>query len=142
MSFNGERTGAKQMQKRLRMKEMLRRRLAGATLEQIAEEFDVSITYVAKLIKQALAEVTAGTAQDVVNLEVARIDALWYKMFVKATSGTRVDHNAVKSCLGLMERRAKLLGLDKPSKIAHTDPDGEQEVVTFYLPDNGRRLDE
>jgi hypothetical protein len=38
------------------------------------------------------------------------------------------------------ERRAKLLGLDMPTKISATDPSGEKEAsfVQFYLPANGR----
>jgi transcriptional regulator len=139
---NGEHSGIKAHSKRQQVKRMLDLRLAGKTLEEIAEEMEFSVTYISKTIKKALEEVTKSTAQDVVALETARLDALWYKMFIKATSGTKVDHNAVKSCLNIMERRAKLLGLDKPSKIAHTDPAGEQEVVTFYLPDNGRMLSE
>jgi len=39
-----------------------------------------------------------------------------------------------------MERRAKLLGIDKPTKVASTDPTGEQAApaVQFYIPSNGR----
>ena len=38
------------------------------------------------------------------------------------------------------EQRAKLLGLNMPTKMALTDPTGEHEaqVVQFYIPDNGR----
>lgn len=42
--------------------------------------------------------------------------------------------------LKVMERRAKLLGLDKPSKTALTNPNGDREAegTVFYLPSNGR----
>jgi len=38
------------------------------------------------------------------------------------------------------EQRAKLLGLNMPTKMSLTDPTGEHEaqVVQFYIPDNGR----
>lgn len=44
----------------------------------------------------------------------------------------------------LMERKAKLLGLDAPAKTSFTDPSGKLEAaagsggVVFYIPDNGR----
>jgi AraC-like DNA-binding protein len=47
---------------------------------------------------------------------------------------------AIDRLLRIQERRSRLLGLDKPTKIAATDPDGEKEasIVQFYLPNNGR----
>lgn len=47
---------------------------------------------------------------------------------------------AVDRLVKLSERRARLLGLDAPTKTALTDPTGEKEaeLVQFYLPDNGR----
>jgi hypothetical protein len=47
---------------------------------------------------------------------------------------------AINTALRVMERRAKLLGLDKPTKIAATDPTGRTPVsaVQFYIPHNGR----
>jgi hypothetical protein len=40
----------------------------------------------------------------------------------------------------IMERRARLLGLDKPVKVAATNPNGDKEAsfMQFYLPQNGR----
>jgi hypothetical protein len=51
-----------------------------------------------------------------------------------------VKLNAVTVAVRLMERRAKLLGLDAPTKTALTDPTGEKEMtlVQYYLPENGR----
>jgi hypothetical protein len=43
--------------------------------------------------------------------------------------------------LKIMERRARLLGLDAPTKVAATDPTGEKEAaIQFYIPQNGRDL--
>lgn len=46
----------------------------------------------------------------------------------------------VAAKLKVQERRAKLLGLDAPTKISATDPTGEKSapVVQFYIPNNGR----
>jgi len=48
---------------------------------------------------------------------------------------------AVTALIKIAERRAKLLGLDAPTKTAFTDPDGKESKnppVLFYLPTNGR----
>lgn len=47
---------------------------------------------------------------------------------------------AIDRAVRIMERRAKLLGIDMPTKVAQTDPTGEKEAsyVQFYLPSNGR----
>ena len=50
---------------------------------------------------------------------------------------------AVDRALRIMERRAKLLGLDAPTKVAATNPNGDKEacLVQFYLPANDRDED-
>lgn len=47
---------------------------------------------------------------------------------------------AINTALRVMERRAKLLGLDKLAKVSSTDLAGEvsQPAIVFYLPANGR----
>jgi hypothetical protein len=48
--------------------------------------------------------------------------------------------NGVDRLLKIMERRARLLGLDKPVKVAQTNPNGNKEAsfMQFYLPQNDR----
>lgn len=46
---------------------------------------------------------------------------------------------AIDRVVRVSERRARLLGLDMPTKTALTDPTGEKEsFVQFYIPHNGR----
>ena len=47
---------------------------------------------------------------------------------------------SVEKRLQIYKRRAMLNGLDMPTKVAMTDPTGEEaaEVIQFYLPRNGR----
>ncbi|MFW6344772.1 MAG: hypothetical protein ACOC0M_00350, partial [Halomonas sp.] len=54
--------------------------------------------------------------------ELDRLDRLLLGLWPKATAGS-VAH--VDRAIKVMERRAKLTGLDAPTKIAPTDPDGE-----------------
>lgn len=54
-----------------------------------------------------------------------------------------VKLNAVNVAIKLMERRARILGLDAPTKTALTNPTGDKEasLVQYYLPENGRDLE-
>ena len=56
---------------------------------------------------------TREVADETRQLEVERLDALWRIMFAKAMAGS---HQAVDRCLAIQDRRAKLLGLDAPTK--------------------------
>lgn len=140
---NGERTGARAIGKRSEVKQMLDLRKQGYTLEEVALSTGFSITYVSKCIKKALSEITAEVALDVIGLEVARLDALWLKAYARATAdGKAFSKESMDVCIRLMERRAKLMGLDKPTKVANTNPAGDKEAeqVMFYLPSNGRDM--
>lgn len=70
---------------------------------------------------------TAERAEVVRDLELARLDRLFNTHFDRAVRG---DKTAVDRCLRIMDRRAKYLGLDKPVKVAPTDPTGEKEFAT------------
>jgi hypothetical protein len=47
---------------------------------------------------------------------------------------------AIDRLVKIADRRAKLLGLDKPTKTAFTDPTGEKEAqfIQYYIPENNR----
>lgn len=78
---------------------------------------------VAEAIEAELDELTKEPAEKLRTVEVARLDRLLKAMWAKAMKGdvTRVDR-----CLRIMERRAKLLGLDAPTKQEHTGKDGAE----------------
>jgi hypothetical protein len=57
------------------------------------------------------------------KLECERLDRLLLAVWSRALSG---DLDALDRALALMKRRAALLGLDAPRKIAPTEPDGER----------------
>jgi len=69
-------------------------------------------------IKRTLQE----PADEVRQLELARLDALLSAAWKAAMAN---DGDAQYRVLAIMARRAKLLGLDAPTKIAPTDPTGE-----------------
>lgn len=70
---------------------------------------------------QELAKLEDGEREAVRRLELERCDALLLGHFSRATQG---DAAAAKIVLQVLERRAKLLGIDAPTKIAPTDTEG------------------
>jgi len=66
-----------------------------------------------QLYKAALRQVVRQPNAELVDLELARLDQLLVAMWPKAMQGSGW---AVERCLSIMERRARLLGLDAPTK--------------------------
>jgi hypothetical protein len=78
-----------------------------------------------KAVTKAMADLQAQqeeAAEQVRAMELDRLDQIMFQHFTQALKG---DTAATDRVLKIMERRAKLLGLDAPSKIAPTSPDGE-----------------
>lgn len=117
-------------------------RRQGYLLREIADALELDSPATAcNVIKKALHEVIREPAEAVVELELDRLDSMFVAAYSRAANQELpFNKEAVETCLRVMERRAKLLGIDKPTKVASTDPTGERaaSVVQFYLPQNGR----
>lgn len=95
-------------------------RKAGATYRAIGARLGVSEAQSYKDVQtelQRIAAESADVAADVRTLELERLDALLLALWAQAKQG---NQGAVDRVLRVMERRAKLLGLDAPTKIDHT----------------------
>jgi hypothetical protein len=68
----------------------------------------------------------AEQAEAVRRLELDRLDALQAGVWDAAKGG---DAQAIDRVLSIMARRAKLMGLDAPTKTAFTDPSGRKSVA-------------
>lgn len=80
-----------------------------------------------RLVQEALQEFRCKTESDVqehVSLQMARMDAALAAVTAKVDQG---HLGAIDRMLKIEERRARLLGLDMPNKIAPTTPDGRDE---------------
>lgn len=89
-------------------------RKAGATYDQIARQVGFSERGAAyRAVQTALLEITQEPAQEVRQLELERLDAMLLGLWPAARKG---KEGAVDRVLRIMERRAKLLGLDAPVK--------------------------
>jgi hypothetical protein len=69
-----------------------------------------------------------GKAERVRELELERWDRLILGLWPKARAG---DEKAVRAVVAVMERRAKLLGLDAPTTLEHRG--SETAPVSFTL---------
>lgn len=88
------------------------------TYAQIAEVLGYATAQGAYLaIQSALTRIIREPAEDVLKLELERLDAMFSKPYQAAIGG---DLLAVGSCLNIMARKAKLLGLDAPAKVDTT----------------------
>lgn len=115
-----------QLQANDRQLRALELRKAGWGYDQIAEECgyrDRSGAYraVARALKATLRE----PAADVRRLEVERLDALLKGLWTAASQG---DNYAIDRALKIMDRRAALLGLDAPRRVAVADLSTEQII--------------
>jgi len=123
---------------------VLQLRKAGVTYPNIAraaiEKFGVDRLprgwderYAYKDVKRELDKIRveiSESASNVLALELQRLDALLKALWAEAAR-KNPDHSAVDRVLKIMERRAKLLGLDAPSKQQITDADGGP--LTFVI---------
>lgn len=74
--------------------------------------------YASKDVKRVLKKLHSEIQEDMLEirqLELERLDSLFIEMYHQAKKGVM---GAVDRCLRIMERRAKLLGLDAPQKIS------------------------
>jgi len=99
-------------------------RKAGCTFKQIGAAMHFSEQRAHQIVTKELQRLNAKRAEaadEVRRLELDRLDTLFFGQWKNAQSG---HQGAVKACLDIMARRAKILGLDAPTKIAPTTPDG------------------
>jgi orotate phosphoribosyltransferase-like protein len=95
-------------------------RESGYTYAQIADELGVSEQRAWQLVNRELDRLNAKRAEkasDVQRLEIARLDAMLKGIWDKAQDG---DFAAIDRVLSIMQRRAKLLGLDLADRQAAT----------------------
>lgn len=121
-----------------RQRQAVELRKAGASFRQIAEQLGYSSAGGAyKAVMTALRKTLREPADEMRGLELDRLDMLTFALWSEAQQG---NLGAIDRLLRVMERRAKLLGLDAPSKVAPTTPDGTMpwQQVIVYIPDNGR----
>jgi len=91
----------------------LEMRKFGYSYDQIAEHFETTPQSARGLVKSAMEHAIREPGQEVLDLELQRLDQLYRLAFAAASHG---DTDAITKCLAIQQRRAKYLGLDAPEK--------------------------
>jgi hypothetical protein len=92
--------------------QFMKLRIEGLSFEEIGAQMGVSTQRAFKIIKDELALLNrkrAETAEECIRLELSRLDDMLKPLWAKCKAG---DIGAQAAVLRLMDRRAKLLGLD------------------------------
>ena len=93
---------------RLKGQQAIKLRMAGATINQIAEQLGYANDSGA--YKAIMGESTEAVRQ----LEIKRLDQMLFPIWPQVLAG---DQGAISTALRIQERRASLLGLDAPKQI-------------------------
>ena len=113
---------ARRIKNREKVQQALDLRRDGASYAQIAATMKCSRTLAYRRVQSGLQELNAtcaNAAEELRRMELERCDYLTLKLWPQSSNPRVTD-----SLLRIMERRAKLLGLDAPQKIAETDAQG------------------
>jgi len=123
MANRGREKGSKEVSQERRVKAFEMRK-AGLNYREIGKSLNISEAQsfrdVSSVMK-VLSEQTLTEATSLREMETARLDKLQAALWPGAIGG---NARTVEVLVKLMERRAKLWGLDMPIKIAPTDPTG------------------
>lgn len=101
--------------------------MAGTTFRQIAETAGYNSPQAAyAAVDRALQDTLQEPADRLRKIEVERLDRMMRKPYLAACGG---DGKALHNVLRIMERKAKLLGLDAPQKIETSEGTTYAEFV-------------
>ena len=118
-------TSQRRIEAQERRRKAVELRRAGASFRQIAATLGMAKSSAHKTVKVALAELKQEVDDQAKLLQVQeadRLDRLQFNLWTRAVGG---DVTAIQTVLKIMERRARLLGLDQPQKVAPTNPQGD-----------------
>lgn len=120
-------TAPSTVEAKLRAAKALELRMEGKTFDEIAEEMGYAGRQGAyNVVKAAIDAITREPAEALVRLDLERLDKMWGIHYLNAQAG---DPVALGSCLKIMERRARLLGLDVQAINAEQPPPPPTKVV-------------
>ena len=117
-----KKTTVNKLENRARDLEALDLRKHGATFEQIATKLAYADrSHAFKAITNLLNSQEVEAVEDYRKLELMRLDSLELALSpqLQTGNGKSINFGAIDRVLKIMERRAKLLGLDAPTKQEH-----------------------
>lgn len=120
--------------KRRLQEQILEMRLAGLGFEHIGRSLGVTHRYVYKLYKEALNAIITPNVEQLRKQEAERLDSMLIPAMSlimaarnKAVEGLpfELPVDAINCALKISERRARIFGLDAPTRVAPVNPDGK-----------------
>lgn len=113
-----------------RQREILDLRKSGMTFAAIAAQLGYADHSGVHDAYQKAMKAMLEPANDIRALEAARLDALWSVWYPQALQpASKNGPAALDRCLRIMDRRAKLLGLDAPTQVRVTVSDKTQQEI-------------
>lgn len=131
MPPRNQKTRPKQLKARLRDAEAVELRLAGKVYREIAEELgyaDAGEAYHA--VQRSIARVEAEGVEQLREVEQARLEKLHGAFWGDAVAG---DGKAADRALRISERRSRLMGLDGPVKVEHSEVEDNRKGFIVAL---------
>lgn len=113
----------------VRREKALKLRISGASYDQIADGLGYADgSNVRRDIMAAIKDIIKEPAEEVLKLELSRLDTMLMAMFKKARAG---DASAVDRVIRIMDRRAAYLGLDAPKESSvEVKTDSRDRILT------------
>ena len=108
-------TSPRRVKGRERQIKALELRKAGATYAQIAQQLGYSEAGALRAVTASLTRMALEPTEAVRKLELARLDQMWMLALQRAKEG---NLQALTVMCQIMDRRARYLGLDAPTKIS------------------------
>ncbi len=124
----------------IRRLESLRLRQQGMSYPAIGKQLSISTTQAFRDVKSALAyriKIDVDKIEIERQLQEDRLDLALNAIWGRIKSG---NLSATSELVRIEKRRAELLGLDKPIKIAPTNPEGDKEYSGMTEDELRRRL--
>ncbi len=113
-----------------RRAEALGYRKHGYTYHQIGEWMKCSHVTAYNLVKKSIKDIYREDACDLVDLELARLDDLQASIAEQALAG---NLQALDAYLKIMDRRARYVGINAPTKLETTGKNGD--AIKIDIPD-------
>lgn len=135
-------TEAKRLAARERRPKVLVYRMSGGSTRDIAAKLNVSHTTIRNDLNALyleFAEKEADLTAELRALESQRLDKLQSAVWVQALTG---HPDSVRTVLSIMERRARIFGLDRPVQLRALVETGVRSELDAALQRLGERLDE
>jgi hypothetical protein len=109
-------------------------RLAGKSQREICEETGWDKSSVSRYISAAIADITRENAEEYLEMELSRLDAMLAAIWPDIISGEKGAEWKIDRALAIMEQRAKLTGTYKAAELkAIAEAKGGANVETASM---------